>query len=207
MATNGKKHMSMPNYRDRQKSSIVRIAREILAEEGLQGLQARKIALAADCSVGTIYNLFGSLDMVVIFANAETLSDLHEDLQRARQSAPAFDQQLEALAQAYLAFALRRTPEWRALFEHRFTTKTTVPEWYQQAQADVFAIVEELLRPTIVADHARSEAARALFSAVHGVVSIALDQKLGAFDKSAAERQVQFIVKSIAHGINDNHRS
>ncbi len=199
--------MSMPNYRDRQKSSIVRVAREILADEGLAGLQARKIANAADCSVGTIYNLFGSLDMVVIFANAETLNELHDDLVRAKSSAAAFHQQLEALAQAYLGFAMRRTPEWRALFEHRFTTKTTVPEWYLQAQADVFAIVEDLLRPTIVADHSRSEAARALFSAVHGVVCIALDQKLGAFDGSAAERQVHFIVKSIAHGINDNHRN
>ena len=197
--------MSMPNYRDRQKSSIVRIAREILADEGLSGLQARKIAHAADCSVGTIYNLFGSLDTVIIYANAETLAELHDDLERAQRSAAVFDQQLDALAQAYLAFALRRTPEWRALFEHRFTTKTTVPEWYRRAQADVFAIVEELLRPTIVADHSRNEAARALFSAVHGVVSIALDQKLGAFDKAAAERQVQFIVRSIAHGINDNH--
>lgn len=199
--------MSMPSYRDRQKSSIVRIARDILATEGLQGLQARKIAHAADCSVGTIYNLFGSLDMVVIFANAETLAALHDDLIRAKSSAPVFDQQLDALAQAYLAFAMRRTPEWRALFEHQFTTKTTVPEWYRQAQTDVFATVEELLRHTIVADQSRSEAARALFSAVHGVVSIALDQKLGAFDKSAAERQVHFIVKSIAHGINDNHRN
>jgi hypothetical protein len=65
--------MSMPSYRDRQKSTIVKIARDILATEGLEGLQARRVAGAADCSVGTIYNLFGSLDMVIIAANAERL--------------------------------------------------------------------------------------------------------------------------------------
>ncbi|MBU2531397.1 MAG: TetR/AcrR family transcriptional regulator, partial [Alphaproteobacteria bacterium] len=65
--------MSMPGYRDRLKSTIVRIAREILLSDGLEGLQARRVASLSDCSVGTIYNLFGNLDMVIIAANAETL--------------------------------------------------------------------------------------------------------------------------------------
>lgn len=193
--------MSMPSYRDRQKSTIVKIARDILATEGLEGLQARRVAGAADCSVGTIYNLFGSLDMVIIAANAETLGELHQLLLQAKESEPKLDGQLDALTKAYLEFALARTLEWRALFEHRFATKTSVPEWYRQSQAELFAVVEELLQPAI-----QAEAARALFSAVHGVVSIALDQKLGEFDRPATERQVQFIVKSIAQGINDNHQ-
>lgn len=199
--------MSMPNYHDRQKSAIVQIARDILAVDGLEGLQARRVATAAGCSVGTIYNLFGSLDMVVIAANTETLTDLHDLLVQAKRTGQDLDQQLNALANAYLEFALTRTPEWRALFEHRFTTKTTVPEWYRQSQAELFAIVEGLLTQVIPSERARLEAARALFSAVHGVISIAMDQKLGEFDRDATERQVQFIVKSIAQGINDNHRS
>ena len=199
--------MSMPSYRDQQRSAIIRIAREIFADEGLDGLQARKVAHAADCSVGTIYNLFGSLDMIVMAANAETLSELQDDLVEAKGHMLSLDEQFDALAKAYLAFAVNRTLEWRALFEHRLTTKTSVPEWYREAQAALFAIVEELLRPAIAAERSRSEAARALFSAVHGVISIALDQKLGAFDRSATERQVRFIVRSIGRGINDNHRN
>ncbi len=198
--------MSIPNYRDRQKASIIRIARDIFADEGLDGLQARKVAQAADCSVGTIYNLFGSLDMIVMAANVETLNELHDDLVKAKSQPVSLDGQLDALAKAYLSFAVDRTLEWRALFEHRLTTKTSIPEWYREAQAALFAIVEEPLRPAIAAERSRSEAARALFAAVHGVISIALDQKLGPFDRSATERQVQFIVGSVARGINDNHR-
>lgn len=199
--------MSMPNYQDRQKSSIIRVAREILAADGLDGLQARKVANAADCSVGTIYNLFGSLDMVVLAANAETLAELYRLLDQAKRSVQNLDDQLDALANTYMEFALTRTTEWRALFEHRFTTRTIVPEWYRQSQSELFAIVEELLAPAIASEKARLEAARALFSAVHGVISIAMDQKLGDFDRDATERQVRFIVKSIARGINDNHRN
>ncbi len=198
--------MSMPSYRDNYRSVIVSIARDILAGEGLEGLQARKVATAANCSVGTIYNLFGSLDMLVIAANAETLSDLHKVLIEAKETEANLDGQLDALANAYLDFALARTLEWRALFEHRLSSKMGVPEWYRQLQAELFAVVEELLQPTIEADIARTEAARALFSAVHGVVAIALDQKIGNFDRLATERQVRFIAKYIALGINDNHQ-
>ncbi len=198
--------MSVPGYRDRQKSAIVQISRDIIATEGLEGLQARRVARASDCSVGTIYNLFGSLDMVVIAANAETLAELHDDMVRAKTSSNDLDDRLDALAKTYLKFAMERTLEWRALFEHRFTTKTSVPDWYRQNQAELFAVVEELLEPAIKAEPARKEAARALFSAVHGVISLALDQKLGDFDHEATERQVRFIIRSIARGLNDNHR-
>lgn len=200
--------MSMPSYRERQRSAIVRIAHDILAEEGLEGLQARKVAQAANCSVGTVYNLFGSLDMIALTANGETLRELHEDLVRA-EGLPAtrLVDRLDALAAAYLAFAIDRTPAWRALFAFRPSPKTPVPEWYQQAQEAPFAIVEKLLQPVIAAQRARHEAARALLSAVHGVIAIALDEKLGAFDRSATERQVTFIVRSIARGFNDTHRA
>ena len=199
--------MSMPSFRDNLKSVIVKIARNILANEGLEGLQARKVATAADCSVGTIYNLFGSLDMLVIAANAETLIDLRKVLIEAKETKSNLNDQLDALANAYLEFAVTRTPEWRALFEHRPSTEINMPQWYQQLKAELYAVVEELLQPAIEAKTARTETAHALFSAVHGVVTIALDQnqKSGDFDRLATERQVQFVVKSIAQGINDNH--
>lgn len=199
--------MSMPSYRERHKAAIVRIAHDILAEEGLEGLQARKVALAANCSVGTVYNLFGSLDMIALTANGETLRELHKELIHANgPPSGSLVDRLEVLAAAYLTFAIDRTPAWRALFAFRPSPKTPVPEWYQQAQEALFVIVEDLLQPVIAQQRSRREAARAVFSAVHGVIAIALDEKLGAFDRSATERQVTFIVRSIARGISINHR-
>lgn len=198
--------MPMPNYRDQQRSAIVRSARLIFASDGLDGLQARKVARAADCSVGTIYNLFDNLDMIILTANLETLAELRDALLDAKRPAQSLDEQLDALAKAYLMFAVNRTAEWRALFEHRPSGRMDVPDWYRDAQTALFAIVEAPLRTTITDERSRKEAARALFSAVHGVISVALDEKLGAFNMSATERQVQFIVRSIARGLNDNHR-
>lgn len=198
--------LPMPTYRDRLKSTIVSVAREILRSDGLDALQARRVARGADCSVGTIYNLFGNLDMVIIAANAETLAELHGELIAATKDISDINDKLDALARTYLSFAIERTAEWRALFEHRFTTKTTVPDWYLAAQAEMFAIVEAILAPTIADPPARQEAARALFSAVHGVISLAMDEKLGAFDQVATERQVRFIIRSVARGLNNDNQ-
>ena len=193
--------MSMPGYRDRLKSNIVRVAREILVSDGLEGLQARRVARGADCSVGTIYNLFGNLDMVIITANADTLDELHGELLRSKDGMSTMDAQLNAMASMYLSFAVERTTEWRAIFEHRLTTKTTIPDWYLLKQSELFAVVEGILEQAIAAPNQRLEAARAIFSAVHGVISLALNEKLGIFDRTATERQVQFIVQSISGGL------
>jgi hypothetical protein len=73
--------------------------------------------------------------------------------------------------------------------------------WYRDRQSGLFGRVEAILEPLITEKGARSSAARALFSAVHGIVSISLDQKLGDFDRTESDRQVRFVVKSIADGL------
>ena len=194
--------MSEPDYRDRLKSTIVEVARSILSEEGLPGLQARRIARAADCSVGTIYNLYGNLDMIAIAANALTLGELRNALLReqASEAAPV-GERLQAMARTYVAFALEHQAAWRAVFEHRMTGDLPVPNWYREAQADLFEIVEEAIAEAVSDANRRREVARALFAAVHGVLTIALDEKLGDFDQESMERQVNFVVAAIARNL------
>ena len=114
-----------------------------------------------------------------------------------------YPERLNAMAQTYLRFAVDRTLEWRAIFEHRFATKTTVPDWYRENQSEVFTLVEEALASDVDVEDQRQEAARALFSAVHGVVALALDEKLGDFDQPRTERQVSFIVSAVARGLTN----
>ena len=195
--------MTAPDYRERLKTTILMVARDVLVNEGLGALQARRIAREADCSVGTIYNLYGNLDLVALSANAMTLSDLKDDLAKALQTADdTLAARLDALASAYLSFAINKQHAWRAVFEHRLASETTkVPDWYRDAQEELFALVQQALTKTIDDVPQRREAARALLSAVHGVVSIALDQKRGDFDAAATASQVKFVARTLARGL------
>lgn len=196
--------MASPTYRDGLRATTRDIAAAILQREGLAALQARKIALAANCSVGTLYNIWRNLDELTIAANAITLAQFGNLLVAARDGAGSdadLEPRLLALADAYVRFAVDNQPAWRALFDHRMAPTHTVPDWYRDAQRGLFAIVETVLEPSVPDPAERARASRALFGSVHGIVSLALDEKLGNFDRADCEAQVRFIVAAAARGL------
>jgi AcrR family transcriptional regulator len=196
-----------PTYRDEMRAKMLGIAKRVVAEEGLGALQARRIADEAGCAVGTIYNVFKSLDNLIIEANSATLSDLGASLVAvARDEAGlkgpgAVAERLQALGLAYLDFAISQNKSWRAVFDHHMAPGNPVPDWYRQKQAQLFGLVEHVLGEVIADEHHRSRAARALFSAVHGVVMLSLAGTLGEADRAETEAQVRFIVQAVAQGV------
>lgn len=195
--------MAERTYRERLRTNTLLVARKIVSSEGLAALQARRVAQEAGCSVGTIYNLYDGLDDLVINVNAATLEDLGANLNAEMQQSvgETLSGRLTGLALAYLGFALDSQPSWRAVFEHQLAKDRSVPDWYRERQAGLFAIVEEILASAVSDAQERAMAARALFSAVHGIVALALDQKLGGFDRAATESQIRFIVGTAARGL------
>lgn len=190
-------------YRQRLQTRMIDIAERLITSDGLGAVQARRIAQEADCSVGTIYNVFGGLDGLIIAANTRTLKALGEALQAASRAAQHADleQRLLALALSYRDFAFRQNNRWRALFDHRMEPGKPVPDDYLAEQAALFALVEACLHDHIVDPAERFSAARALFSSVHGILSLAHDDKLGAYGPEETERQVRFIVGVAARGV------
>src|SRR5919109_2258701 len=150
--------MIEPSFREKLKASLLTIAARILEAEGLAALQARRVAREAGCSVGTLYNTFESLDYFIIAANARTLDDLGRALIVARDASPraSSEVRLLAMAMAYLRFAMVHQKSWRAVFEHRMTSGQPVPEWYREAQANQFGLVEEVLRDVMPEPKSRS---------------------------------------------------
>jgi AcrR family transcriptional regulator len=190
-------------YRQRLESRMIDIAERLVVTEGLTSVQARRVAQEADCSVGTLYNIFGGLDGLIITVNTRTIEILGDTLQAALNVVANDDleHRLTALALAYRDFASRQDTRWRALFEHRMEAGKTVPDAYRQKQAVLFDLVEHTLARQIARPLERSTAARALFSAVHGILWLAHDNKLGALDHTETERQIRFVVSAVALGI------
>jgi len=195
--------MAEPPYRQKMRASMLGIANRVLATEGLTALQARRVAQEAGCAVGTLYNVFGGLDDLIIAANGDTLDRLGVALTRADDELTdrTVRSRLMVLALAYLRFAKENSQAWRAVFEHHLSPGATVPDWYRERQAGLFSILENALLSVISDQKMRVSAARALFSAVHGIVTLSLDQKLGDFDAAEAERQVRFVVGAAADGM------
>ena len=202
--------------RELLKTALIDAAEEIICRDGLAALKARDLAAAAGCALGAIYNVFEDLDAIVFAVNMRTLALVDRDLSAAISARPtaASDDastddpdagRLIRLATAYLAFAATNGPRWRALFEHRLAEGRTVPPWYVAELARLFRLVEEPLRamtPGLDADEL-PKLARTVFSAVHGVVSLGLEQQLGSIPHRRLRRQTAAIVAAIARGLRE----
>jgi AcrR family transcriptional regulator len=195
--------------RDRLRTALVLAAEDTIAKGGLQELRARTLAEKAGCAVGAIYNAVADLDELVLLANMRTLAALERDLTAALEAAERISNeqepaiaQLVRLALAYLAFAVANTPRWRALFDHQMPGRD-VPDWYRDEQHRLFRQVEEPLRvlqPRATAKR-RALLARSLFSAVHGLVRLGLEEKLQAIPLTVLREQMTYIITTIGRGM------
>lgn len=95
----------------------VQIAFEILRAEGDAAVQARRISTEANCSVGTLYNVFGSLDGLWSAVNALTLQALQTEVDAVLEHANTTDNHQRALlaCRAVIRFAHENAAQWRGL--------------------------------------------------------------------------------------------
>ena len=186
-----------------QREALVEAAERTIAEQGLAALKARDLAVAAGVSLGGLYNIVGDLDEVILRVAARTLTRLDAALEQARGAGAAPEEQLVAIAIAYCRFARENLGLWRALFDHRMAHDRVLPDWQAQSQWSAFSHVSTPLRallPALGEDQALL-LARTLFSAVHGVVSLGLEEKLIAVPSAALEEQIGKFVRTICAGL------
>ena len=197
---------SRAGYREKLRDEVLVIGERIVASEGLDGLQARRLAREARCAVGSLYNVFGDIDDLIAAVNGLTLSRLGEDLATALAGSGTGDvrSRLLALALGYMRFAVTHQPAWKAVFEHRRAAGSKPPQAYVEEQMRLIGFIESVIAPAVAAPVERGRQARALFAAVHGIVSLALDDRLGGIARGELELQVRFIVDVIANGLQDS---
>ena len=198
--------MSTAERHGQLRDALAEAAWRTIAVRGLSGLKARSLAEAAGCAVGAIYNVVSDLDELVLYANARTLAELEKSLATATTSGKGPDWAIEQLtrhALAYLEFASAHRLQWRALFDHRLPPGQQPPEWYQRELARLFEYIDRPvaeLQPGASPERRRL-LARSLFSAVHGVVALGLEEKLQSIPIGALREQVTIVASALGYGL------
>ena len=187
---------------------LVETAETVIAASGLPELRARDLARASGCSVGAIYSVFPTLDALIMAVNDRTLSALQHAIE-AETWPPRPEDQLAGFAASYLDFAARHRNRWAALFQHRLPPGQTVSAEYEARQALVFARVAEPISSLCpgLSEVELSLLTQTLFSAVHGIVALGLEQKLGTAPMPVLHSQLRGMVEAIARGLKSRRRS
>lgn len=188
--------------REALRDRLLAAAEATIAAEGVAALRARTLAEQVGCAVGAIYTVFPDLDALILACNGRTLEAIDAAMHEAVDGATSPAEQLETLGLAYLAFAAHNPTRWRALFEHRMPAGSALPDWYAVLLERVFrSLRDPIVRLMPGADPDRREMiAQALFAAVHGIVILGLDGKVGVVPVSAIEARIRFLVRAALAG-------
>jgi AcrR family transcriptional regulator len=190
--------------REKLREALILAAEKSIAAKGLAGLKTRDLARDIGVANGAVYNLVEDVDELILRVGSRTLGRLDAALIAAESKGPAApNETLERIALAYCDFAAANLELWRALFEHRMERGKPIPEWAVEEQMNLF---RHIYRPLAVLFPSRSPeelgvTARSLFSSVHGMVSLGLEQKLIAVPIAVLRREIATIVKAMITGL------
>lgn len=173
-----------------------------MAETGFARFSAREVAKRIGYSIGTIYNVFGSYDRLILAINTQTFRLWAEHL-RARLEASGEDR-IRALVEGYFSFASENMNLWMAIYDHRLPPGTPMPEEFAARRAELTDIVITEVAAALP-EAARAKApglARSLIATVHGHCLFALNGTFVLMGESdpfgAALARVRDSMKAVA---------
>lgn len=159
------------------KTDLVKALRATLKKDGLEGLDVRKIAKEAGCSVGTFYNHYKSLDDLLIYFNGSTLDILSVCMFEEITTKDSAKEIINKICQNYIKFAENNYAEWLLLLEHPIAID--FPRWYKDKSEHLFQKVAKLFHPILHGTKKDTErAVKILWSSLHGICSLNLKQRL-----------------------------
>lgn len=158
-----------------------------MAEVGFARFSAREVAKRIGYSVGTLYNVFGTLDQLLIAINTRTFQ-LWADYVRERLRATSGDR-IHCLVEAYFDFARANTHCWNAIYDHHLPPDVRLSDEQNALRGELTQIIVDEVAAVLPAEIQAEvpRLARSLIAVVHGHCVFELN---GSFDLMGVEDAV-----------------
>lgn len=175
----------------------------LLADVGFARFSGREVAKRVGYSVGTIYNVFGSLDGLILAINTLTFdhwaAHLRDHLARGEGD------RIRALVEGYFSFAEANPNLWMAIYDHRLPKGMGLGEddfvrrraLVDIVEAEVAAALGQRADGVDVATLTRS-----LVATVHGHCSFAIT---GSFALMQVEHPVELALQRVRDTLAAQH--
>jgi len=193
--------------RERVFNDALRVATEIGKAEGLAGLTARQIASRVGCSVGTLYNVFGNLDTLILHLNGQTLDGLYEALSAVELvHEPAVG--IQQLTESYRRYTTENINLWTVLFAHVWPADYVLPDWYPEKIQNLLGVLAKALKQLLpdASEADCMQAAAVLWSGLHGINSLAVSGKMGLVSSDSINNMTDLMVQSFVTGLAVNSK-
>lgn len=141
----------------------------LMAESGYARFSAREVGKRVGYSVGTVVNLFGGVDGLVVAINSETFR-LWTAFLDSRLSDTTGADRITVLVTAYFDFAATNLNRWAAIYEHRLPSDMPMPEQLANARSALTSTVAREVLAVLpqINPQAANSLTRSLIATVHG---------------------------------------
>jgi AcrR family transcriptional regulator len=183
--------------------ALIDAAREVLAQEGYDGLTIRRVAERAEYSLGTVYGYFADKDDLLYSLVHEDFTRLTERLRTIRETHEGAAAVREMLL-SYAAMGLEQPESYQVMFMYR-------PKLARRnASDDSDEHAYTIFRSCVIAAMERGEfrrmnpdvVAQILWAAIHGLVSLRLT--LTEFPWEDVEHLAETLVDAEIRGLSPN---
>lgn len=181
------------------RTKLLASARHQIVEGGTTALRARDLARDAGCALGAIYNVFDDLEDLAFHVRAEIFRDMvfwiTSELDRAAASEPL--DRLVLMAEKYCQFAQENRNAWLAIFNTALPSDQ-VPDWYLEALKQLMGHIITPLQQLApkAPDGEAVLTARILFSSVHGVIVLHIQQRPSGIETTSLGTAFERIVRA-----------
>jgi len=158
--------------KEETRANIIQAARDIVKDEGWQGLSMRKIADKIEYTAPIIYEYFSNKEAILQELTCKGFCLLVKDLEKAKAASTDPAQQLEAMWLAYWNFARENREAYQLMYGVEMTCctqRTTESDLPYQLITEVIREIMKDLNPT---DMVIKQKYFTFFSVIHGLISI-----------------------------------
>lgn len=195
--------MRGPNIdREKLKQELLDVCQAIVAEEGVAAVSARRLAGRIGCAVGSLYNVYGSLDEIIMEINGRTLDEIDRQVAEVVAAGGGAATVMRGLGLRYLAYSRDHYHLWSTLLEYPRHQDIALPDWYQAKVDAIFARIRDALLPATGGDRARADrAGKVLWSGFHGISALAARGRLQSVRAEDARAMVDSLVAYYLAGL------
>ncbi|KCV81944.1 TetR family transcriptional regulator [Actibacterium atlanticum] len=186
--------------KDALRAKLLEVAEAEIENGGIVALRARDLANEAGCALGAIYTVFGDLGEIAIEINRRTMLQIADHLRGSIEGMENEDpgDMIITLAQAYRSYAEDQPQRWRTLFSIGLPPADSAEGFYDALAPITNLFAEQLDRLTRLSTTSeRNRNARAIFSCVHGMISLGEEPRLSAMDPRDLDRMISRVVGTL----------
>ena len=197
------------SYRDEMREKLILTTINRLEASGISGVRARDLASDVGCAIGTIYNLVGDLDNLILLACARTLEEYQvyvtNYFQQEKEKGATNLQLLEALGASYVDFSSLHRLRWQAAFEVHYDEDSDFHRIFTTGQRELLSFIVDILKEinASVDEKELANIGRALWASVHGITMLAASNPRGALSREKILIQCNRIIHPVIESLEN----